>query len=325
MAHPTLVVTVWVALAAVLVVVRTRTGRAQLLHGTARRSELRLPPGERAEVVARRLGHRTTAGALGMSLALLGPALLLPGDLVVGRLELGVPLLLGAGFLGAAVGTAAHTLLLARRPATAGPRVARPRDVSLADYVSPLERWSTVVAVSLAPVLAAVALLVPRVPGASEPDLGLVLTAAVLPPLALAAALVVCRLVLALPQPATSSLELAWDDALRSQSLRDVLTVPLYAGLMGTVLLAAHTAMSLPDRLASLAVPVVVLGAMLLLGLLLVVTLASRPWRHARRRLWPDSTPAPHAAGADGVLPAGARATGTPATGASPAGGTDRP
>jgi hypothetical protein len=90
------------------------------------------------------------------------------------------------------------------------------------------------------------------------------------------------------PQAAGSTLELAWSDAIRARILRDVVTAPLAIGTYASlgVLLAASSTIADPALGNTF---VGVLG-LVMWGLLVaaIVSVASRPQRHFRRRLWPE-------------------------------------
>jgi hypothetical protein len=103
------------------------------------------------------------------------------------------------------------------------------------------------------------------------------------------AAEIVGRRLLDLPQYATSTLELAWDDALRARTLRDLVSVPL---LVGTYLpmVALLGAWLTPGGQAAFSVG---WSSVMLAPLVVGVAVAQvrRPERHYRRRLWAGDGP----------------------------------
>lgn len=294
-----------------------RTGGGYLLRSAARGAGVAHPGEALARRVVARLRRRLTAAGAGTVLGSLLAWSLVPAGLGAGEIDLDVPVLLGGAFLGWAAGAGLATVLSSRQPVGDGPRLARGREVSLADYVGRAERWSTVGACVLAPVVAPVTLLLVAVDvlGAPPVVLGLVVAAGAVPPLLLGGALTAARGVLGLPQRAGSALELAWDDVLRAGSLRDLLAAPSYAGLMGSVLVVGHVATTLPATLAPAAVSVLVAGVMAGVMVLLLVGAAvvgaSRPTSHVLRTLWSDRSAARagtrDARPADVDGPAGAR------------------
>ncbi|MGJ7439452.1 hypothetical protein [Aquipuribacter sp. MA13-6] len=277
--------------AVVLACTWTPLGGRLLLRGTARRADLAPPVHDRGQVV-RRLQERTTAATSGLLLGLWVAAVVVPPDPAPGE-ELvvpdAIPLAMGAGFVGMALAAAAYALLAVRRaPDSDAPRVARTREVRLGDYVNGLERWSTVVA-CLVPtavgLVLAVLLADPAVAGVDPLRIGLL---ALVPPALLVLSLAAGGVVLNARRTVSSPEELAWDDALRSQALRDIVSMPMYAGLVATLGLGLEVARAVPDE--RIAVGLTGLWVMLALGVLLVllvVMLASRPARHFRLRLWP--------------------------------------
>lgn len=290
MDRPTLLLLITTVLATFVVAwTWTAAGRARLLRATARRADLALPAD--AAPVARRLQGRLTAGVVGAVSGLALAVLVVPADGPDGAVPSpAVPSVIGLAFVGLALATAAHSLVVSRRPVAAdGPRVARGRDVGLADYVNGFERRSAVVVSLLPGVVALVAggAVVTGLLEAPPVRVGLLVLLAVVPPVVLVGSLGLVRAVLTARQPAGSTEELAWDDALRSLALRDVISVPLYAGLVATVLAGAEIAVNLPPALAPAATGVLVLGLLLVGTVVLALSVAGRPARHFRSTLWP--------------------------------------
>lgn len=127
-------------------------------------------------------------------------------------------------------------------PAPDAPRIARPRALGVSDYLDPFRRVLPWVLVSISGAcFAALVFTLIRDPGRvdSVPAIG----AAVIAVIALAAVvgvLLLERLVLAQPQPAADTLELAWDDAFRATTIGQLrLTVAYAAWLVLSLSLGA--------------------------------------------------------------------------------------
>ena len=264
-----------------------------LLRSTARKADL-APPVHDGATVVRRLRERTSAATVGLLLGFWLAAAVVPPDAPPGEefvVGVAFPLTVGAGFVGMALAVAAYALVAARRgPASDAPRVARTREVRLGDYVNGLERWATAV-VCLVPAAAGLVMVVlladPDAAGVDPLRIGLL---ALLPPALLVLSSGAGGAVLNARRTVSSPEELAWDDALRSQSLRDIVNAPLFAGVTATLWLGIEAARAIPDQqLAAGAAALWVLAVLGNLLVLLVVVLASRPARHFRRRLWPHA------------------------------------
>lgn len=280
---------------AVVVAVRARTPRTRLAaaHARARRLDLRLDP-ELEDVVALRLARREVAGVVA-ALVVVGAV---AGRLLVGGLPDSVgPVLIWlvlADFLGHAIGLAAVGWWESARPAPPGPRVARPTEVTIADYVAPIERRGLWVAAAVALGVAAMPVLL-RGAGALDPGPvadGTLLLAAVVPLGAVGLVELASRAVLAQRQVAATPLALAWDDALRSIALRDIVTFGIMTVVLAPLALLSHLSDNLEGGWPGNAALGVVLGLTLLLLLALAATalvaVIQQPQRWFRRRLWPD-------------------------------------
>jgi hypothetical protein len=287
--------------------------RRRALERFARRVDLPLPDGSRDELAGRLTGRNLSA-ELGACAGLVAAGLAawvfeLPGSLPASG-DLGQPLwalvVAGAALAGGALGAGTYGARLAtRRREAGGPRIARPTAPMLADYVPPLERHGAR-ATALAPtVLLVVGSLLAWVSGVVPVD-------AIVSPVAVAAAVVALaalgagelagRRLLDQPQVAGTTLELAWSDAIRARILRDVTTAPLAIGTYASfgVLLAATG--TIDDPVVANAVAGVLGLTVVGLGVTAVVSAASHPQRHFRRRLWPrDGAPDTVAAGAAGA------------------------
>ena len=266
-------------------------GALTLVPAYARYSALRrayrlgitLPANLEAEV-AHRLMARQRGAAIGGGLLTALAAAAFTWELGVdnGSDQTGL-FIVGAAFTG--IGIGASVAALASRPA-ADPervRVARSNAVSVSDYVAPLE----LVGARLVVILAVVVLIVGTVLAATGADVALypIVFFSVFGAISLTVFEVVSRRIIDRPQPAGSTAELVWDDAVRASTLRDLVTAPLALGaycLIFGVFGVAGTGASV--------IVVTVVGGFFLAALLAaaVVTIAIRPDGYFLRRLWPD-------------------------------------
>ncbi len=242
-----------------------------------------------APIVERALAIRqraTVAGALA-GLALGGTTA------AIGPFELVQQWVLIAGFfLGVGVGSAVGAVL-ARPRADAGARIARSREVALRDYVMPLELTGARVLIGVVALGATlVAALLVGNPRETTSLVSLVVVSA----LAVAALVVfelLGRAIVAQPSPARDVTRLAWEDALRAETLRSLVTAPLTVGCVAVMLTVVGVAGALPLGPAAIilgaVVPLVVLAAVVAIG---IVALASTPQRHFLRALWPETAAA---------------------------------
>jgi hypothetical protein len=197
------------------------------------------------------------------------------------------------GFLaGHAVAVGAAAWVESRhRPDQHGTRVARASAPVIEDYVPRLERRGAWL-LAAGSAVAGVALLVARTAGsaaAARVPLVLLVLAVLVPPSLVAAAEIVGRRLVDLPQSAASTLELAWDDALRARTVRDLVSVPLVVGTyLPMMVVGGALARPAGPPTYSLEWSVLVL-APLVVGLILAQV--RRPGRHYRRRLWASSGP----------------------------------
>lgn len=296
-----------------VVIRRQPAVRRRALARFARRVDLPLPDAllwaQAETALTRRNVAVDVGGSAGVAVAaalglLLGAPDGLPGDTEAAREGLWALIVAGAALAGAAGGAAwAGVRAASRRTPPAGPRLARPTAASAADYVAPVELWGARAA-GIAPAVAlavgvVIATGVDTVRPADLVNVGTVL--AVLAGLAaLGVGEVAGRRLLDLPQSAGSNLELAWNDALRARVLRDVVTAPLAIGLYATCALLTAASDGVRD-------PVIANGLVGLVGLGIIAvavitaaSVASRPQRHFRRRLWPRDGAAYPSAGAAG-------------------------
>lgn len=265
-------------------------GRTRAAHHVARTVDLGLDPAVERSVAAR-LARREVVGGVGGLVTMWGTVGLLAVTTDV--LEAGfAPLLVAVGYLlGHAVGYGAVAWDESRRPAPPGPRLARASTPQHGDYVARHERWGAWAAAGVATVVAAgfAALDVGvGVPGMPWP---LVAATAVLPWLAIALDEVLARRLLDRRQVASTTLELAWDDAMRARTLRDMVTVPLVLGLYMPLVLTGVIADASEGGWP--ANPMVGITSGVFFGLLggacvmAAISMAVVPQRHFRTRLWP--------------------------------------
>lgn len=188
--------------------------------------------------------------------------------------------------VGRSVALAGLALVQARRAVAApGPRVARAGCPTPGDYVAAPERGLAVVLSGLPIVLVA---------GwwastAAEVEPGVAALAAV-PLVVLLGGLALARRITAGPQPAASPQALAWDDALRARTLRDVVSAVTLVGV-SYCLLTTSVLGAVPFTTSPVAPPVTVVLAGIFLGcgvVPLVCALTPSPGSHFRRRLWAD-------------------------------------
>jgi hypothetical protein len=185
-------------------------------------------------------------------------------------------------------GAAAHLRSLSRRPQAAA-RVAHARSTTVSDYLNPLELY-LLRALALVPAaLTAAWAVIPRKPDAEplwDPSLG---SAAALSA-GVVALLVVTeislRALLRAPQPAESTQQLAFDDALRAQAMRDLFTLPM----IGAINLSAYLWVVIADTARWRFMPGIaqlIPQALLLLAFGYLALYYSKPVQtRYRQRLW---------------------------------------
>jgi hypothetical protein len=201
---------------------------------------------------------------------------------------------------GASIGNAVAESRSALQPLGDRPRLARTPTPAFADYVSLQERLLPPVTLSVsAAALVGLALLVVANPGGAFSGAGLVtvwLPGAALWVIALASALVgrvLTGRILSHGQPATTDVELAWSDALRSRTLAAFAQTPTIGALCGVaaVLLAvgsaASTETNVGQAISFAAHSTVAAIAVALAFLALWGVLAPRV-PHYLVRLWPE-------------------------------------
>lgn len=271
----------------------TAKGRLRLAHRVARKVDLALdePVGS---AVVRRLAHRElVASAVATAAGVAALLAIAPLDTSGGAAQYDLVWLVVAVLGGRALGASASAVYetLGRAPRTSV-RIARASTPVHGDYVAPIERVGAWVAAAFSGVLS-VGLVVVEATGAvdlADPPRTWFVLAVAAPAAAVALDEAVARRVLARPQWAGTTLELAWDDALRARALRDLVTVPLTVGLVAPLVLLGVVGEGLdggwPENpavgLVSGLVPLVLLVA-LVAG---AVAATQRPEHYFRQRLW---------------------------------------
>lgn len=283
--------------AAIASLVRTRPhAAARLTHDFARKVDLGLD-GATEPAVTARLVRRERAGAAGaVVVGVLAAAIAARADATAWESSR-----LFAVFIGYLAGHATGYGVVAWRESARpgpgdGPRLARASVPTHGDYVARHERVGAWVTAGLS-VLAGAAFLIADGAGllSGVVPAGLAVVAIVVPPAAVAVDELLARRLLDRPQPAASLSELAWDDALRARTLRDMVTVPLVTGYFAVVTLSG----GLAPAAAGPAFLVLVAGGLVMA----VVSVVIGPERHFRRRLWPTPTPPQAALAATGERP----------------------
>lgn len=216
-------------------------------------------------------------GALGASLVLIGLRFAIGDRWSLQANWLTVGAVYGSGALGNAIAA-----LLQPRWWRGGARLARGVDVTLDDYVPPIERVAARGAAVAGLGATAVAAVFRRIDGVD-------LAAGAVVVLSLALFELGARRVVRKPQPVGSTNELAWDDAFRAVNLRALASAPEITGLYAVLAAAAQ----FDERAEWTTIGIVVTTVVVVL----IVAIASpSPARHYLRRLWPDTAAAAEAA-----------------------------
>ncbi|MFB6611444.1 hypothetical protein ACFCVO_14050 [Agromyces sp. NPDC056379] len=251
---------------------------------------------ELEQTIRERLRSRARWGALGSMVGAVASALVVVSGALTTHDDWGTGVAPFAGLAlacllltGRGIGTAISILPAPPEVRRNGPRLARlPRPVA-SDYVAPIERVGARVLVAVSSVLALGTVLLPvpvPVPVGSRVLVGASALGAI-------AVLVVVGWVssalVARPQPAVSEQLLRWDDALRAQTLRDLVSVPL---MFGALALITSTTTGLGWVAASgdlgLIVMNVAMNVLILAGIVVVaISIAVKPARYYLKRLWP--------------------------------------
>ncbi|GGL69078.1 hypothetical protein GCM10011575_29640 [Microlunatus endophyticus] len=182
----------------------------------------------------------------------------------------------------------------------AGPRVARMTTPAVTDYVPRLELRAVPIALGCAGLAIAggmVALGTGVLQGHRLDAVGVLVSPgailAYVAALGYAAALILVRVVLNSGQPAGSTQELAWDDAMRASSLRSLIHTPLAiaaASVVVTFLDVGSRTINQPVLIGTIGVAALVIFVVAMITVA-VTDAASRPGQHYWRRLWQDADP----------------------------------
>lgn len=266
----------------------TQGSRERSIERLGRNVGLAVPDSLKAQLAARN-ATRTRSASVG---ALIGTAVMVlvmlsgivptsPGPEATGDLWM----LFGGGLAGLAIG-AAVAALRTKPVVPEGERFARSGAVELEDYLAPIDLLGARVSSALSVIVTVIA--------------GVLLAtgAIVMTPALIVAGLVVAlglaglvmfeivgRRILDRALPVGSPAELAWNDALRARSMRDVVSVPLSLGIWGSLAVLLAIAYSEPFTIVASVAAIVVFVVLLAAAFFSIVT---RPQQHFLRRLWPD-------------------------------------
>jgi len=244
-------------------------------------------PARLERTVAARLMARSRGGSLGGLVFTAAAAVAFHFEIGVNNdSQLTSLFIIGSTFAGVAAGTAVAALTGSRAISADRPRVARARAVAVSDYLAPFELVGARIVVSAAVgVLLASTLF--AAPGAGG-SLFAIAFFAIFGALSLVFFEVASRRIVDLSQPAGSTAELVWDDAIRASALRDLVTAPLALGAYCLVFGIFGIAES-STHPAAMTVSYVVGGVFALTGLAAAIySVATRPQRYFVERLWPN-------------------------------------
>lgn len=282
---------------------RSPRARATALDSYARRVGLELVPEIEPRVEARlRRRERSVvlgaaiAGVTGLVIAALAPA---PGGALAG-LSYEPLLIIVLAWCGYVIGAAAASLSETFDRDQDSPRIARAIQPQVHHYLSDAGRWTGRIALALALVVYSAALIVvaTNFGGIFDGMLGTYLLGPATVSMLLALVLLVLAEVMTTrivrhPQPASTSTELAWDDALKSLALRDVRSVPLLLGFVATLLplgvLGALATGHGPGSLGNVLVGLAgggFIALSLAYGVLALVSWSGKPDQRYWRQLW---------------------------------------
>lgn len=242
---------------------------------------------EVSETVERRVTTRMRASGIGLlagAVAGLGVAALVDG------LDEGLTTFTFAGTALSVLATAWTIGVLRREPADGDSvRIARSEAVRLDDYVPPVELVTVRIAGTLAlvgPILVSVAWM----RGADVPTSApWILGAATLSLVVWVLVEVLARRIVARGPRVGSPIAMAWDDALRAETLRRLIALPLVFMIQATLPSAVEGARLLfgEDGFWGTAGLIIAMTPAIGLLLLLVIVASATPERHYLRRLWP--------------------------------------
>lgn len=239
-------------------------------------------PGSLRREIAARTAARQRGSIIGAALTIAGTLLLLSGQPSYSESPY-VPFFFAGGlFAGVALGGAIAGAGYRAPHNVDAVKVARAGAVSLRDYIAPIERSGARIVVALSVAVLVASLLVS---GADNALFAIIMTT--LAVFSLVFFEVAGRSIIARSQPAHSSTELAWDDAVRSTLLRTLVTAPLALGGYAAVLGAVELTSLLEPAVAASVVFLVILAGLAVL----VASIVTKPQSYFVRRLWPDGMP----------------------------------
>ncbi|TQM66040.1 hypothetical protein [Klugiella xanthotipulae] len=294
------IVALWLALA--------RASRTAWMRERSARQffdSVSLPPGPPAihEAVTHYTLRRERSGLAGLAFAALvalSVLLVWPG---AGGSELPWLVLIPCALTGMAFGQASTALRYTLFPGVPEVRrVARLRTVTIADYVPAVHRWAVTVVCALSALAVLVAVVLVLTGVASWVDLlhTNIPSAALVTTLIWGAASWGERRILGRPQPATTTLELAWDDAIRSNMFRSLALTKVVVGLIvasyavpGVLLLLTGESLVLGMTMTDIS------RLALALGMLIAIASMNSPsgTLYSRLRLWGEEDFAGNAPG----------------------------
>lgn len=280
-----------------LLYTQTERSRDRVFLQFWQRAGLPVQSDDIARAIRERLRSKSTAGLIGTFLGLLASiAILLFHPSVSSPVFIWL-VAIPATLIGlSALNVAASLRESVFQPLQDSRRLARPTAVALSDYVSPWRLRAAPFLVLLAFALVVAGILLGL---AGTVDLGVFLGSPALPVVALASAVLIAgtaasRRVLMHTQPATTELELAWDDAFRAETFRSLrlfqtIMAWLAVGAVSFGILSGWDALRGTTWSIGLGPQIFTWGY---LAILLWFSVGSATNRF-RRRLWPDLTALP--------------------------------
>jgi hypothetical protein len=265
---------------ALTVILATKTGSVRNL-GLA--VGLAAPESLRAKLASRIRGSRLafTIGSL-IGLTLTTSALVLSGAPSDDENPALIWLLAGGVVAGGSLASAIYALT-ARPVLPEGERIARSGAVSLDDYLDPVDLLGARLAVGAGILSLGITLwFAPETVSAAA---ALIVVLAVV---SLVFFEVAIRRILNRPQPAGSTAELAWDDALRGLSMRNIASAPMSFGVWGGLAVLLNVWLNGTSPIASAVAGGAALALFLATFAAAAWSIASKPPQRYLRRLWPD-------------------------------------
>ncbi len=279
----------FLALAAIMFFVVQPKTSPRRLQAVVNSVGLPLPPELLPVVVAaQRRGVRVGFASIAAGLLIAAAGMLLAHDGSLGEV---VFVDFTAILVSISVGSAVGTVVREDARQKSQVRFARLRSVGVSDYRSAVERWAPRVVVALS--LAAFAFRLVIAPGSpgGTPIFLFIYSGAIV--LSLAFCEIGSRLLVKRGQPAGSALELAWDDALRSQALNGIALAPLYLGAYFNIAVISLNPPTRGDG-GVIAVELSVILELLIAACLLAWAIfagRTKPQQRYLRRLWPELVP----------------------------------